>query len=172
MAQGINKVILVGNVGQDPETKAMPNGTMVTNISIATSESWTDKNTGQKQERTEWHKVVFFNRLAEIVSQYTRKGSKLYVEGSLRTRQWEQDGIKKYMTEIIGSEMQMLDSKNSGEQQQQPRQQQPRQQAPQQQRPKGFNANGTQRSPYAQAPQQQHVQPAGFDEGFDEELGF
>ena len=172
MAQGINKVILVGNVGQDPETKAMPNGSMVTNISIATSESWTDKNTGQKQERTEWHKVVFFNRLAEIVSQYTRKGSKLYVEGSLRTRQWEQDGIKKYMTEIIGSEMQMLDSKNSSEQQQQPRQQQPKQQAPQQQRPNGFNANGTQRSPYAQAPQQQHVQPAGFDEGYDEELGF
>jgi len=172
MAQGINKVILVGNVGQDPETKAMPNGSMVTNISIATSESWTDKNTGQKQERTEWHKIVFFNRLAEIVSQYTRKGSKLYVEGSLRTRQWEQDGIKKYMTEIIGSEMQMLDSKNSSEQQQQPRQQQPRQQAPQQQRPNGFNANGTQRSPYAQAPQQQHVQPAGFDEGYDEELGF
>ena len=165
---GINKVIIVGNVGQDPETKAMPNGSMVTNISIATSESWTDKNTGQKQERAEWHKVVFFNRLAEIVSQYTRKGSKLYVEGSLRTRQWEQDGVKKYMTEIIGSEMQMLDSKSSGGQMQQ--QQQRTQPAPSQQRPNGMNPNGTQPSPYAQAPQQQRPQqqPAGFDEEFDD----
>ena len=171
MAKGINKVILVGNVGQDPETKAMPNGSMVTNISIATSESWTDKNTGQKQERTEWHRVVFFNRLAEIVSQYTRKGSKLYVEGSLRTRQWEQDGIKKYMTEIIGSEMQMLDSK--GESQQQP-QQNTSQPAPRQQRSNGMNPNGTQRSPYAQAPQQQapQQQPAGFDDEFDDDLPF
>ena len=171
MAKGINKVILVGNVGQDPETKAMPNGSMVTNISIATSESWTDKNTGQKQERTEWHRVVFFNRLAEIVSQYTRKGSKLYVEGSLRTRQWEQDGVKKYMTEIIGSEMQMLDSKGESQQQHQQNKSQP---APRQQRSNGMNHNGTQRSPYAQAPQQQapQQQPAGFDDEFDDDLPF
>lgn len=114
MSKGINKVILVGNVGADPEVKQLPNGGTVTNLTIATSESWKDKQTGQQQERTEWHRVVFFNKLADIVSQYVRKGSKLYVEGSLRTRQWEHDGVKRYSTEIMGSEMQMLDSKNSG----------------------------------------------------------
>jgi len=113
MARGVNKVILVGNVGGDPETKYMPSGGAVTNLSIATSESWKDKQTGQPQERTEWHRVVFFNRLAEIASEYVRKGSKIYVEGSLRTRQWEQDGVKRYSTEIVASEMQMLDSRNA-----------------------------------------------------------
>jgi single-strand DNA-binding protein len=115
MARGINKVILVGNVGQDPETKAMPSGNAVTNISVATSESWTDKASGQRQERTEWHRVVFFNRLAEIAGQYLRKGSKVYVEGSLRTRKWQdQSGQDRYTTEIVANEMQMLDSRGDG----------------------------------------------------------
>jgi single-strand DNA-binding protein len=112
MARGVNKVILVGNVGGDPETRFMPSGGAVTNLTLATSESWKDKQTGQPQERTEWHRVVFFNRLAEIAGEYVRKGSKIYVEGSLRTRQWEQDGVKRYTTEIVAAEMQMLDSRN------------------------------------------------------------
>ncbi|GAB3111819.1 single-stranded DNA-binding protein [Aestuariicella hydrocarbonica] len=112
MARGVNKVILVGNVGQDPEMKYMPSGNAVTNISIATSESWKDKQTGQQQERTEWHRVVFFNRLGEIAGEYLRKGSKVYVEGSLRTRKWQgQDGQDRYTTEIVANEMQMLDSR-------------------------------------------------------------
>ncbi len=110
-SRGINKVILVGNVGQDPETRYMPNGGAVTNLSIATSETWKDKNNGEQQERTEWHRVVFYQRLAEIVAEYVKKGSKLYVEGSLRTRSWEQDGVKRYATEIIANEMQMLDGR-------------------------------------------------------------
>jgi single-strand DNA-binding protein len=113
MARGINKVILVGNVGANPEVRYIPSGGAVTNITLATSDSWKDKQTGQPQERTEWHRVVFFNRLAEIAGEYVRKGSKLYVEGSLRTRQWEQDGVKRYTTEIVANEMQMLDSKQS-----------------------------------------------------------
>ena len=111
MARGINKVILVGNVGQDPETRYMPNGNAVTNVTLATSDVWKDKNTGQQQERTEWHRVVFFQRLAEIVAEYVRKGSKIYVEGRLQTRSWEQDGVKRYTTEIVANEMQMLDSR-------------------------------------------------------------
>lgn len=119
MARGINKVILVGNVGQDPETKFLPSGGAVTNLSVATSEAWKDKNTGQQQERTEWHRVVFFNRLAEIAAQYLTKGSKVYIEGSLRTRKWQgQDGSDRYTTEIVASEMQMLDSRNSDSPQQ------------------------------------------------------
>lgn len=114
-SRGVNKVILVGNMGQDPEMKYMPSGGAVTNISIATSESWKDKNTGQQQERTEWHRVVFFNRLAEIAGEYLRKGSKVYLEGSLRTRKWQgQDGNDRYTTEIVASEMQMLDSRGDG----------------------------------------------------------
>ena len=111
-SRGVNKVILVGNVGKDPETRYLPSGGAVTNLALATSETWKDKNTGQPQEKTEWHRVVFFNRLAEIVNEYVRKGSKLYVEGSLRTRSWEQDGITRYATEIVANEMQMLDSRN------------------------------------------------------------
>ena len=112
MAKGINKVILVGNLGNDPEVRYMPNGNAVANISIATSESWRDKATGEQQERTEWHRVVFFNRLGEIAGEYLRKGSKVYVEGSLRTRKWQdQSGQDRYTTEIVGSEMQMLDSR-------------------------------------------------------------
>lgn len=110
-SRGINKVILVGNVGQDPETRYMPNGGAVTNLSLATSETWKDKNTGEQQERTEWHRVTFYQRLAEIVAEYVKKGSKLYVEGRLQTRSWEQDGIKRYATDIIANDMQMLDSR-------------------------------------------------------------
>ena len=112
MARGINKVILVGNVGGDPEVRYMPNGNAVTTLSIATSETWKDKQTGDKQERTEWHRVVCFNRLGEIAGEYVRKGSKLYAEGSLRTRKWQdQQGQDRYTTEIIASDIQMLDSK-------------------------------------------------------------
>lgn len=135
MARGINKVILVGNLGNDPETKHLPSGNAVTNITVATSESWKDKQTGQQQDRTEWHRVVFFNRLAEIAGEYLRKGSKVYLEGSLRTRKWQdQSGNDRYTTEIVASEMQMLDSRGEGGQQAQPQQQyqQPQQQAPQQ----------------------------------------
>lgn len=111
-SRGINKVILVGNCGNDPETKYLPSGGAVTNLSIATSETWKDKQTGQQQERTEWHRVVFFNRLGEIAGEYLKKGSKVYVEGSLRTRKWQgQDGQDRYTTEIVGNEMQMLDSR-------------------------------------------------------------
>ena len=110
-SRGVNKVILVGNVGNDPEVRYMPNGNAVANISVATSDSWKDRNTGDQQERTEWHRVVFFNRLAEIVEQYVKKGSKLYLEGRLQTRSWEQDGVKRYSTEIVANEMQMLDSR-------------------------------------------------------------
>ena len=115
MARGINKVILVGNLGQDPETRYMPSGGAVTNVTLATSESWKDKQTGQPQERTEWHRVVFFNRLAEIAGEYLKKGSKVYVEGSLRTRKWQdQSGQDRYTTEIVAAEMQMLDSRGGG----------------------------------------------------------
>ncbi len=115
-SRGVNKVILVGNLGQDPETRFMPSGGAVTNISVATSDQWKDKNTGQPQERTEWHRVVFFNRLAEIAGEYLKKGSKVYIEGSLRTRKWQgQDGQDRYTTEIVASEMQMLDSRGAGD---------------------------------------------------------
>ena len=111
-SRGVNKVILVGNLGNDPEHRVLPSGGAVTNVSIATSETWKDKNTGQQQERTEWHRVVFFNRLAEIAAEYLRKGSKVYIEGSLRTRKWQdQSGQDRYTTEIVGNEMQMLDSR-------------------------------------------------------------
>ena len=115
MARGINKVILIGNLGVDPETRYMPSGGAVTNIRLATSESWKDKNSGEMQERTEWHRVVMFNRLAEIAAEYLRKGSKVYIEGSLRTRKWQgQDGQDRYTTEIVASDMQMLDSRGIG----------------------------------------------------------
>ena len=113
-SRGINKVILVGNLGNDPETRFMPSGGAVTNLSIATSESWKDKNSGQQQERTEWHRVVFFNRLAEVAGEYLKKGGKVYIEGSLRTRKWQDNnGQDKYTTEIVANEMQMLDSRGS-----------------------------------------------------------
>lgn len=115
-SRGINKVILVGNCGNDPETKYLPSGSAVTNLSIATSETWKDKQSGQQQERTEWHRVVFFNRLAEIAGEYLKKGSKVYVEGALKTRKWQgQDGQDRYTTEIVANEMQMLDSRGGGD---------------------------------------------------------
>lgn len=115
MAKGINKVILIGNLGADPEIRHMPNGTAVANINLATSENWKDKNTGEQQERTEWHRVVLFQRLAEIVAEYLKKGSKVYIEGRLQTRKWQDKttGQDRYTTEIIANEMQMLDSRSS-----------------------------------------------------------
>jgi single-strand DNA-binding protein len=115
MARGVNKVILVGNLGADPETRYMPSGGSVTNINIATTENWNDRQTGERQERTEWHRVVFFNKLAEIAAQYLRKGSQVYVEGSIRTRKWQgNDGQDRYTTEIVANEMQMLGSRGDG----------------------------------------------------------
>jgi single-strand DNA-binding protein len=115
MARGINKVTIVGNLGQDPEVKYMPSGGAVTNISVATSEQWKDKQTGQPQERTEWHRIVFFNRLAEIAGEYLKKGSQVYIEGSLRTRKWQdQSGQDRYTTEIVANEMQMLGGRQGG----------------------------------------------------------
>jgi len=112
MARGVNKVILIGNLGNDPEVRYMPSGSAVTNISLATTDYWKDKESGEQQERTEWHRVVFFNRLAEIAGEYLKKGSKVFIEGSLRTRKWQdKNGQDRYTTEIVASEMQMLDSK-------------------------------------------------------------
>ena len=150
MARGVNKVILIGNVGGDPEVRYMPNGNAVANVTLATSDSWKDKQTGQQQERTEWHRVVFFGRIAEVVGEYARKGSKLYIEGRLQTREWEKDGVKRYTTEVVvdmGGQMQLLDGRPSGgEQNAAPRQQQPSRPAPQQQ---------PAAQPQQQAPQQQ-----------------
>lgn len=115
MARGINKVILVGNLGADPETKYMPSGDAITNLRIATSDTWTDKSSGQKQERTEWHRVVMFKKLAEIAAEYLRKGSQVYIEGRLRTRKWQdKSGNDRYTTEIIASEMQMMGGRGGG----------------------------------------------------------
>jgi single-strand DNA-binding protein len=116
MARGINKVILVGNLGQDPETRAMPSGKAVTNVRVATSDSWKDKQTGEQKEQTEWHTVVFFDRLAEIAAEYLRKGSQVYIEGRLRTRKWQdKSGNDRYTTEIVANEMQMLGSRGGGQ---------------------------------------------------------
>jgi single-strand DNA-binding protein len=115
MSRGINKVILVGNLGKDPETRYMPSGSAVTNLRIATSESWKDKQSGEQQERTEWHSVAMFGRLAEIAAEYLRKGSQVYIEGKLRTRKWQdKEGKDRYTTEIVADEMQMLGSKGGG----------------------------------------------------------
>ena len=114
MARGINKVILIGNLGRDPETRYSQGGSAVTNFSVATTESWRDRNSGEQQERTEWHNVVCFARLAEIAGEYLHKGSKVYIEGSLRTSSWEQDGQKRYRTEVMARDMQMLDSRGGG----------------------------------------------------------
>jgi single-strand DNA-binding protein len=115
MARGVNKVILIGNLGADPETRAMPSGSTVANLRIATSESWKDKTSGEQQERTEWHRVALFGRLAEIASEYLRKGSQVYIEGSLRTRKWQdKQGQERYSTEIVGNELQMLGGRGGG----------------------------------------------------------
>lgn len=117
MSKGINKVILIGNLGTDPETRHTTSGDAVTNIRIATSDTWKDKQTGEQKERTEWHTVVFWRRLAEIAGEYLHKGSRVYIEGQLRTRKWQaQDGSDRYSTEIVAKEMQMLDSRSNGQQ--------------------------------------------------------
>lgn len=151
MARGVNKVIIVGNLGQDPETKYTQNSVAITNISVATSETWKDKQTGQPQERTEWHRVVFFNRLAEIAGEYLKKGSKVYIEGSLRTRKWQdQSGQDRYTTEIVASEMQMLDSRGQGQQGEQ------NQAQPQWQHQGQYHGDGRQNAP---SPQPQGYAP-------------
>ena len=115
MSRGVNKVILIGNLGQAPEVRYMPNGNAVANVTIATSESWKDKNTGEQVDQTEWHRVVFFRRLAEIVGEYLQKGSKIYIEGKLKTRKWQdKNGQDRWTTEIVASEMQMLDGRAGG----------------------------------------------------------
>ncbi|MBV4456384.1 MULTISPECIES: single-stranded DNA-binding protein [Pseudomonas] len=174
MARGVNKVILVGTCGQDPEVRYLPNGNAVTNLSLATSEQWTDKQTGQKVERTEWHRVSMFGKVAEIAGEYLRKGSQVYIEGKLQTREWEKDGIKRYTTEIIvdmqgtmqllGGRPQQGDQNNyqqgggNNYQQSAPRQQAPRpQQSAPQQRP---------------APQQAAPQPAPDFDSFDDDIPF
>ncbi|MFK4135928.1 single-stranded DNA-binding protein [Pseudomonas luteola] len=164
MARGVNKVILVGNVGADPESRNMPNGNAVTNITLATSDSWKDKQTGQQQERTEWHRVVFFGKLAEIAAEYLRKGSQVYVEGALRTRKWQgQDGQDRYTTEIvvdINGTMQLLGGRNSqGEQSSQ-----------------GSGETQTTRQPRAQqnaaTQQTQQQQPEPDYDSFDDDIPF
>ena len=155
MAQrGVNKVILLGNLGKDPDIKYMPNGNAVANVTLATSETWKDKNSGEQQEKTEWHRVVFFGKLAEIVGQYLKKGSKIYVEGKLQTRKWQgQDGQDRYTTEVvvdIGGTMQMLDSRGEGG----------GSYAPAQSAPQGGSR---------QAPQ---PAPAMVDDGFDDDIPF
>jgi len=147
MARGINKVILVGNLGADPEVRHMPSGGQVTNLSIATSESWKDKKTGEQKDKTEWHRVVFFNRLAEIAGEYLKKGSQVYVEGQIRTRKWQdQSGNDRYTTEIVGREMQMLG---------------------------GRGGAGTSQGMGAPAPAQQQVaEPAPDTSGFDDDIPF
>ena len=154
MSRGINKVILVGHLGKDPETKYMPSGGAVTNVTLATSESWKDKSSGEKQEKTEWHRVVFFNKLAEIAGEYLKKGSQVYVEGSLRTRKWQnKEGVDQYTTEIVANEMQMLCGKP------------------------GSGAGGgdySQASPGRSSSQQAspQAQPAGMDVPFDDDIPF
>ena len=153
MAQrGVNKVILLGNLGKDPDIKYMPNGNAVANVTLATSETWKDKNSGEQQEKTEWHRVVFFGKLAEIVGQYLKKGSKIYVEGKLQTRKWQgQDGQDRYTTEVvvdIGGTMQMLDSRGEG-------------------------GGGYAPAQSAQQPKQAaQPAPAMVDDGFDDDIPF
>ena len=163
MARGVNKVILVGTCGQDPEVRYMPNGNAVTNLSLATSEQWTDKQTGQKVEKTEWHRVAMFGKVAEIAGEYLRKGSQVYIEGKLQTREWEKDGIKRYTTEIVvdmQGTMQLLGGRREDGT------------APQQQRP------APQREPQQQAPRearpapQPAAQPAPDYDSFDDDIPF
>ena len=171
MARGVNKVILVGTCGQDPEVRYLPNGNAVTNLSLATSEQWTDKQSGQKVERTEWHRVSLFGKVAEIAGEYLRKGSQCYIEGKLQTREWEKDGIKRYTTEIIvdmQGTMQLLggrpQNQDGSQQGGNNYNQAPRQQAPQQ-RPQ----QAPQQRP---APQQPAPQPAADFDSFDDDSPF
>jgi single-strand DNA-binding protein len=170
--RGVNKVILVGTCGQDPEVRYMPNGNAVTNLSLATSEQWTDKQTGQKVEKTEWHRVSLFGNVAEIAGEYLRKGSQVYIEGKLQTREWEKDGIKRYTTEIIvdmQGTLQLLGGRPQGDQGQGGSGQQnsaPR--APQQARPHSASQPQRESRPAAQ----QASQPAPDFESFDDDIPF
>lgn len=169
MARGVNKVILIGNIGQEIEVKYMPSGGAVTNVSIATSETWKDKTTGQPVEKTEWHRVVFFNRLGEIAGEYLKKGSKVYVEGSLRTRKWQaQDGTDRYTTEIVASELQMLDGKPADA----PARNAPAPQAAPQARPQpnayAQASGGTARPQAPRAAPPQPTSPQEYDENFED----
>lgn len=173
MARGINKVILIGNCGQDPETKHAASGAAITNLSVATSDSWKDKQTGQTQERTEWHRVVFFNRLAEVAGEYLRKGSKVYIEGRLQTRKWQdQNGQDRYSTEIVAGEMQMLDSKGPDHDNQRSGPQSAQQPQGRPQQPQGQNAY----PPQGHAPPQQGYPQQGapqYDQGIpDDDIPF
>ncbi len=173
--RGVNKVILVGTLGRDPETKTFPNGGSLTQFSIATSESWMDKTSGERKEQTEWHRIVLNNRLGEIAQQYLRKGSKVYIEGSLRTRQWtDQNGQERYTTEIRGDQMQMLDSRQQGDQQGGEGYNQPRfNNAPQQ---GGYNQNNNQAGGYNNAPQQSGYNyapaPGGYGNNAPQQGGY
>ena len=164
MARGVNKVILVGTCGQDPETRYLPSGNAVTNLSLATSEQWTDKQTGQKVEKTEWHRVSLFGKVAEIAGEYLKKGSQVYIEGKLQTREWEKDGIKRYTTEIVvdmQGTMQLLGGRNNNEGgDSAPRQQRP-QREPQQAAPR--------QAPAQQAPA---AQPAPDYDSFADDIPF
>lgn len=167
MARGINKVILIGNLGADPEVRYMPQGGAVANLTVATSESWTDKATNERKEQTEWHRVVIYQRLAEIAGEYLRKGSKVYLEGRLKTRKWQdQQGVERYTTEIIASELQMLDGRGEGQpqgggmgggQQGGYQQRAPQQSAPQQNA--GYQAAAPQQN-YQQPQQGNYQKPA------------
>ncbi|AMZ74105.1 MULTISPECIES: single-stranded DNA-binding protein [Pseudomonas] len=171
MARGVNKVILVGTCGQDPEVRYLPNGNAVTNLSLATSEQWTDKQTGQKVEKTEWHRVSMFGKVAEIAGEYLRKGSQVYIEGKLQTREWEKDGIKRYTTEIVvdmQGTMQLLGGRPQGDQQQGGNNYQ--QSAPRQQAPRPQSAPQLQRE--RPAPQQAAPQPAPDFDSFDDDIPF
>ncbi|MGF1708582.1 single-stranded DNA-binding protein [Enterovibrio baiacu] len=172
-SRGVNKVILIGNLGNDPEVRYLPNGGAVANLTVATSETWRDKNTGENKEMTEWHRVVMYRRLAEIAGEYLKKGSKVYLEGRLQTRKWQgQDGQDRYTTEIVANEMQMLDSRSGGgmgggqgQQAQQPQQQGGNWGQPQQ--------PSYQQKPQQQAPQQQNQAPQYNDmPDFDDDIPF
>ncbi|SCW98809.1 MULTISPECIES: single-stranded DNA-binding protein [unclassified Pseudomonas] len=173
MARGVNKVILVGTCGQDPEVRYLPNGNAVTNLSLATSEQWTDKQTGQKVEKTEWHRVSMFGKVAEIAGEYLRKGSQVYIEGKLQTREWEKDGIKRYTTEIVvdmQGTMQLLGGRPQGDQQQGGNNYQQAAPAPRQQAPRPQSAPQPQRE--RPAPQQAAPQPAPDFDSFDDDIPF
>jgi single-strand DNA-binding protein len=154
MSKGINKVILIGHLGQEVELSALSNGDSVCTLNIATTDAWKDKNTGQRMEKTEWHRVVAFKRLAEVCGQFLRKGSKVYIEGGLRTRSWEKDGQKRYTTEIVCRDMQMLDARDKSSEKTA-------------ENPSRLNNNGSQQSytsPNQQGSQQQQPSPDQFDD--------
>ncbi len=176
MARGVNKVILVGTCGQDPEVRYLPNGNAVTNLSLATSEQWTDKQTGQKVEKTEWHRVSMFGKVAEIAGEYLRKGSQVYIEGKLQTREWEKDGIKRYTTEIVvdmQGTMQLLGGRPQGDQQNQGGGNNYQQSAPRQQAQRPAPQQQQQQQQQSRpAPQQQAPQPAPDFDSFDDDIPF